>query len=214
MSTIRSIVIFNGGSAGDFLRTICLEQLDNFDRYSINDTGMVVTSLEDNYFKELCKRQQKTNQPQTLDFDQCVAIENAHNYFDWFRDITTNLFYIHHTESISTQVAQAFVDKRKPENFDQWVQRIMPAHTPPSMLSQITQDNFADILSVFWKKNIREWQSNSALTPIPFCDLFDLSLIAPWVEQLCGQPISDHGRLSNTHQTWLNKNSKLARALL
>jgi hypothetical protein len=124
------------------------------------------------------------------------------------------LFYIHHDESISTQVAQAFVDKRKPDNFDSWVQRIMPNHTSPLMLSQITQDNFADILSIFWKKNIGEWQSNPALTSIPFGDLFDLSLITPWVEKLCGQPISDPDQLAATHQAWLNKNSKLATALL
>lgn len=214
MSIIQSIIIFNGGSAGDFLRTVCLEQLDNFDRYSVNSTGMIVTSLEDNYFKELCKRQQKTNQQHSLDFDRCLTIENAHCYYDWFQDITTNLFYIHHDDSISTKVAQAFVDKRKPDNFDSWVQRIMPNHTPPSMLSQINQDNFADILSIFWKKNLRDWQSNSALTPIPFKDLFDSASITQWVERLCNQPISDPDRLANTHQAWLNKNSTLATALL
>jgi hypothetical protein len=214
MSTIRSIIVFNGGSAGDFLRTVCLEQLDNFGRYSINHVGMIATSLEDNYFKELCKRQQKTNQLQTLDQARCFAIENAHTYYDWFRDLTANLFYIDHDDSISTQVAQAFVDKRTPDNFESWVQRIMPNHTPPSMLSQITQDNFADILSIFWKRNIREWQSNPALTPIPFRDLFDLSSLTHWVEQLCGQPISNPDQLSATHQAWLSKNSKLAMALI
>jgi len=175
---------------------------------------MIETSLKDNYFKELCKQQQKTNQPQTLNQARCLAIENAHNYYDWFLDITSNLFYIHHDESISTQVAQVFVDKRKQENFESWVQRIMPNNIPSSMLAQITQDNFANILSIFWKKNIGEWQSNPMLTPIPFRDLFDFSSITPWVEQLCGQPISDPDKLADTHRAWLNKNSKLATALL
>jgi len=214
MSSIRSIIIFNGGSAGDFLRTVCLEQINSFDRYSIDDNGMIETALDDNYFKELCKTQQQTDQSQTIDPDRCFEIENAHSYFDWFGTMTTNLFYIHYEDSKTPAVVQAFANKRKQSEFDNWIQKIMPSHVPTVLLSQINQNNFVDALGIFWKKNIQQWQANSMLTPIPLQDLFDLTALTKWVERLCNQPLSNPKQLSDTYQAWLNKNLRLATALL
>jgi hypothetical protein len=114
---------------------------------------------------------------------------------------------------MSAAIVQAFIHKRKMPDFDNWVQTMLP-HIPVGIMSRVNQDNLADVLSIFWKKNIQSWQSNSKLIPIPFRDLVDQTGLTKWVERLCNQPLSDPARLAQTQQAWLDKNSALASALL
>ena len=192
---------------------MCLEQLANFNKYQINATGRVIT-FQHHYIKELCKTQQRTGQLQLLDFSKCQAVENAHSYHPWFKDVSQNLFYIHHTDNVATAVAQAFVDKCKETDFDGWIQTVLPKPTPISVRSHINQDNFAEVLGIFWKRNIQEWKTNPVLIPIPIQELFNLTQLSEWVERLCNRPLSNPARLAAVHQMWLSKNSKLANELL
>lgn len=213
MSLVQSIIIFNGGSAGDFLRIASLEQLTGFNRFRIDDNGTARSLLQDNYFKEFCKAEQRTQQRQVLDPDRCFEIENAHSYHPWFQELTTNLFYIKYNEEDALPVINAFICKRLEADFNLWVKLTMPPQTPSVLLDKITLDNFSNVLSIFWKKNMSEWDLNSSLTPIPFRDLFDLPKLSKWVERLCGQPLRDPAQLAKTHQAWLNKNSILSKIL-
>lgn len=213
MLNVRSIIIFNGGSAGDFLRTVCLEQLQGFDRYQIDANGTIRTSLGDNYLKELCKAEQRTTQRQPLINDCCASVENAHSYHSWFHELTNNLFYIHHDDADTLAIVRTFIQKRAESNIDLWIKQTMPRHIPETIIAKINQENFDNVLSIFWKKNIQEWQSNSLLTPIPIRDLFNIVKLTKWVETLCGQPLSNPTQLANTHQMWLNKNSILLTSL-
>ena len=214
MSTIRSIIVFNGGSAGDFLRTVCLEQIDNFDRYVIDKTGMVETDIEDNYFKFFCKTQQQLGYTLSIDPTRCFEIENAHSYHDWFANLTPNLFYIHYENDKTSTVVKEFIHKRMKPEVENWIKEIMPPHIPAKLVSKINSNNIEDVLSIFWTKNINRWQANSMLTPIPLQDLFDLSMLTKWVERLCDQPLTDPDRLADTYQAWLSQNSRLANALI
>lgn len=213
MSAVRSIIVFNGGSAGDFLRTACLEQISNFNRYIIDDNGMVQSPVENTYLKEFCKEEQRTKQHRAVDIDQCAEVENAHSYHSWFPDLTTNLFYIHYSDADSLSVVQTFIRKRAESDFNAWIKQTMPTHIPDKLLGQINQENFANVLDIFWKKNINEWQSNPMLTPIPLQDLFELTSLTKWAVQLCNQPLTDPAKLTNTHQTWLSKNFDLLTSL-
>lgn len=214
MSAIRSIIVFNGGSAGDFLKIICLEQLNSFNRYTINDKGTIRTDDSDNYLKELCKTEKYTNCHQLIDINRCLEIENAHSYHHWFQELTPNLFYIHYNDIYTQIIVQTFMYKRQESDFAMWVKKTMPPNIPRELIEKINQENFSNALSIFWKKNMREWQSNSMLTPIPLQDFFDSKTLTKWVERLCGQPISDKIKFNNTHQAWLDKNSELISTLL
>lgn len=212
MSTVRSIIIFNGGAVGDFLRVACLQQLNNFDRYRFDVNGCTIYPLAYNYLKELCKEEQRTNQHQSVDISRCFEIENAHNYCPWFQQLTSNLFYIHHNDNDTLPIVEAFIRKRPEIDFDLWV-KTMSSHIPSELLDKINPENYRDVLSIFWKKNIRCWQANSLLTPIPFRDLFEISTLTNWVERLCGQPLSNPDQLASMHQAWLDKNSTLLTSL-
>lgn len=214
MSTVQCIITFNGGSAGDLLKTVCLEQISNFNNYHIDATGKIYMSHRDNYFKELCRTEQRYKQKQLVDFTQCFPIENSHSYHDWFRDITSNLFYIYYHDLATPMIVETFINKRKGEDFNKWLQEILPTHIPSALQSRVTQHNLIDVLGIFWKKNMHNWQANAALTPIPMTDLFELTALSQWVERLCNQPLSNPAQLAKTHRAWLAKNSNLVSALL
>jgi hypothetical protein len=102
MYCIQAIICYVGGSGGDFLKTLCLQQFktDIKLEHNVTDTGLVLHNRR--YFKDITLDYCNTNiVPEVFDWSQVDPVENSHHYFDWFTTLAEKFYYIDFLKSQS-----------------------------------------------------------------------------------------------------------------
>ncbi len=204
------MICYVGGTGGDFLKTLCLQQLElnAVLESNITDTGLVLHNRR--YFRDICVDYYNNNctNPNNLDLSQIDPVENSHYYFDWFPRLTNNFYYIDFPESAAVGIVDVYISKRHQSDVMHFVET--QQHTLPKWTQQkITLQNARQIFSVLWFKQLRQWQHNTNLQPIQLVDFFDQHKLIQIVEQLTQQPINNVDRFNSTFLAWTQKNTTL-----
>lgn len=206
MGTIRSIIIFNGGSAGDFLKSVCAEQIEPLSWYQLEANGSITP--KSNYFKDLAGDWYLANHVSTVDFTKVGIVENSHFFHECYCKISNNLFYIDYDLTAQDTVVSTYIKKQFADDRQAVLDHHI-SHVPVSIRNKINPENIQKVISTTWQKNLKLWRSISALTAINLGDLFHYSTLVPVVEKIIQHPLTNPDALQTVHQAWLASNSDL-----
>ena len=114
MRPVRSIIIYNGGAAGDFLKSVCIDQLGASADYEINSEGMMES--RQHYFKDFVETcyNNGPNSISQLDYSQTSPVENSHFYFESLQSVTDSLFYIDYPDQLQSEILKLYRKKLWP----------------------------------------------------------------------------------------------------
>lgn len=204
------MICYVGGTGGDFLKTLCLQQIVSTGEVesSITDTGMLLHNRR--YFRDICVDYYNTNstRPNNLDQSQIDPIENSHYYFDWFTELTDQFYYIDFPDSATAGIIDVYVSKRHQGDLAHFVET--HRHTLPlGLQDKVTEKNAQQFFSVLWIRQLRLWKNMSNFSSIALSDFFNKSRLIEIVQCLTKQPIKNIDEFNNTFLTWTEKNSVL-----
>lgn len=210
MFPIRSIICYNGGSGGDFLKTLCLQQINCSAQFQAKITSTGLTLHNDHYFKEICETLYTANvvMPVDLDLAKISPVENSHYYFDWFSTLTDKLYYINCPDDVVSGLVEIYIAKRHNGSLTRFVNS--NKNTLPNWLqNELTEKTAINISSTLWLKQLKNWRSNPNLTAIELEDFFKQDTLQYIVEQLIKQPLTDIAKFNDTQLKWTANNAVL-----
>lgn len=205
MQRIQSVICFNGGSAGDFLKLACNQQIDPEVNYTISKSGMVLISNDfKNFANDVYDKNKTWNDIESVEISQ---IENSHFYLEEFKTLADRLFYIDYPESLDSVVVDVYTRKRV-QNCQALVKRVKPT-LPPPLQQYVNENNVKEICKIQWRKNLNAWRKNTNLAPIQLKDFFDFEKLSAIVAYVSGQTTLDLIKLHELYKCWTEKNSQL-----
>lgn len=208
MLTLKSIICFNGGTGGDFLKSICLTQLPKTGSFRIEESGMI--EFQSHYFKLMCEKYYE--QPfdwQTLEQSLIFSVENSHYYFDWFHQISSKVYYIDYPDNMTDAIFDTFINKRYPDQLEKFVKKFL-SKFPTTLQNKISINDAVTVIKKNWKQNQQRWRNNSKMHPIALIDLFDLDKIKKITCELVQQrPLTTWDLIEQLHFEWTTKNQNL-----
>ena len=208
MGPIQSIIVYNGGSAGDFLKSVCVEQLHRGSVHTLTDKGM--TEFSNHHFKYLTDRwyREQFQQPLDIDNNKVYQVENTHYYNECYHQITHNVFYIDYPDESQPLITELYIKKRWLNDY----QKVLDNHKkslPEHLQKFVKIQNIVPVLNTLWIKNLKTWRSCPGLKKIDICQLLSYDSLVPIVEDIIQQPLLDAVQLKTTHQKWIDMNQDL-----
>jgi hypothetical protein len=209
MRHIRSIVVFNSATAGDFLTSLCWSQLSlPSDLCTQVTSGRVI--VKNFYFKNITtKLFHDPTLPADFDYDQIFPVENSHYWLECYKTMADRCVYIDYPEHTQQQIMEIYLEKVFDNDKQKMVERNLPNQNP-NIAKHITVDNIENILNIHWLKNIRAWRNNCDMSAIYLADFFDRSKMQNIVAHLINQDLSDESRFDQIYHAWIEKNHKLS----
>jgi len=206
MQRIQSIICFNGGSAGDLLKALCLSAW-NLDLSAVDLTGRV--DFKNRYFKAYSKSiWNKKCLSDDIKWDLMCPVENTHFYLPFYTDIAKKLYYINYNESINHVILKEYLRKRHENNwtlfFDYHIDSI-----PVKLQEYVNHENCQTVFEIQWIKNLKSWRSNRNLVPIEFTDMLDRHRMLEIVQTITDKCIDNIELFDKIYLNWKNNNSVL-----
>jgi hypothetical protein len=197
----KSIIVYNGGSGGDFLKIMCLQQLNYFVNYNLTSSGRI--QVVDQYFKEFTN---KINCANTIDYNQIAPVDNTHFYHPWFNDIA-NVYYIDYPKELQDILIKIYMIKVNcsPDEFLHYHMEFIP--TPLQKYINLTNIDLA--LNIQFNKNINTWRNTPNLIKIDMLDFFNQLKFKNIVELLCNHPLTNKDVFLQSYNIWIDKNKIL-----
>ena len=208
MGPIQSIIVFNGGSAGDFIKSVSIEQLELKSIHRLTDKGMI--EFKNHYFKLITTKwfEEKFQLPIEVDNNEVFKVENTHYYHECFRQFTDNIFYIDYPETLQPLIVKLYIKKRWETNIPGLIRHHL-ASIPEGLRQRVTPDNIEQILNILWNKNIKNWRTIPELKKIELQDLLNYDCLKLLVEDIIQGPVVDPEQLLRSQQLWVEKNQEL-----
>jgi hypothetical protein len=200
-----------GGTGGDFLKNICLEQIGSTPQSQahLTESGHVI--FKDLYFKSLCtlNRNNTTDQtPLELDYSRTNVIENSHYYLDWFSNLTNKIYYIDYPDQCAIELIKIYNQKERNGSLTRFVADHR-ATLPPWAQPKLNEDNALQIFSVRWLRQLDIWRKNPLLTPISIKDFFIQQKCQQIVETLVDRPLTNIEKFNSMYSNWIKYNTTL-----
>lgn len=208
MRPIKSIIVFNSGTAGDFLTALCWSQLfDSWSLYAQRATGRVW--LNNMYFKKTTQAVYQNNQKKfDFDFEKIHPVENSHFWLDCYLDLADRCVFINYPEQIQQNIFEIYLEKVCDNKIQNMI-NLNIGNQHPYVASKMNVHNTQKIINHHWLKNVRDWRANPALSAIELEDFFTKSKMENIVRQLIGQDILDQQKFDNIYSNWMANNFKL-----
>lgn len=203
MSGIESIICFNGGSAGDMLKGLCLANL-NQDQHYVDHNGMVELVHD---FKDMCQ-QLYYNPSLAINLSNCSPVENTHYWLEIFPTIARHCWYINYDDNINGTIVDEFIRKRNNNDLQVLIDRQLRGY-PEKLLKKINPTNARTAFCTMWLRSLHSWRQNPQLIAIEFADFFDIAKLKKVVAEVSGSDIVDHSKFEKIYYEWLNKNQIL-----
>jgi hypothetical protein len=206
MQSIQSMICFVGGSGGDFLKSVCLQQVNPDYKFDIDQNGMVINQ---NYFKNFCKSIYHGQENfSDIDWNRVSIIENSHHVLPWFFDMIPQVFFIDYPDTAHSEILSIFVQKRLKGQI----------HTLKDLLKQslstnlhkfLKDDNLLKSGEILWRKQISIWRNTQGLEPIHICQIIDKESLIQLVCKILSKTEINENLLYETHQQWVENNPRL-----
>ena len=205
-SRIPQVIIkYEGGAAGDFLRSICMSQVEqSADVFNLNDSGRIPYSGEFKVYHDV--RVVNTYiRPPDLEVSE---IENTHVYSEELHDTykAARWYYIDIPDACAISIAKCLVIKLGLQDYKGqddrrfWANRLLRnMDRDDDMASHIVRSRRTSkqFLKVCYSKGIRV---------IPFLDIIDEDRCAKVVRDIINGPLRDADLFKRQHRAWREKN--------
>ena len=204
MQTIQSIICFNPGSAGDLLKSLCIEK----SQYQLESHGGVL--IKNEYFKNISKKiYYQSATWHDIDLELLYPVENTHFYIDFYHKIANKIFYINYPNHLQVEILNAVKHKRYHNDWNEFIAWHLYS-IPEQLKKYVTVETAADVFNIMWLKNLRGWQNNNNLIPIELSDFFNYNTIQNVVEKVSGKKIQNINEFNLTYYNWIKSNNKLS----
>jgi hypothetical protein len=216
MCPVQSIICYAGGTGGDFLKSMCLQQLNSEEHTwaTIAKSGQAI--FKDLYFKQFCihdyTRPDTDQLPLNLDLTKINPIENSHYYFNWFSKLTNKVYFIDYPEHCTAEIIKIYIQKEQSGDITRFI-NYHKNTLPEWAQSKLTEDNAIQIFSTQWIKQLNIWRAMSSLTPIDIKKFFSLQEFQQLIENLIDQSITDIDKFNSTYSKWIKYNTRLKNLL-
>jgi|688.fasta_scaffold446783_2 hypothetical protein len=209
MRHIRSIVVFNSATAGDFLTSLCWSQLDlPTNLFDQQQSGRM--TIQNFYFKDITTRLYHDPEIEsTLDFSRMFPVENSHYWLECYKELADRCVFIDYPEHIQPYIMEIYLEKV----FDNNKQKMIDLNLPnlhPYIASQVSVHNIDKILNIQWQKNIKGWRVNPNLSAVNLSEFFDQHKMQRMVEKLINQSLTDQSKFDLIYKNWISRNKKLS----
>lgn len=213
MFPIQSIIVFNSGSAGDFLMGLCCSQIDNtLVNYKQLNSGRML--IDNEYFKTSSQKLfYNPDSDMKWDFSKTYKVENSHFWLDAYKDLASRCVYIDYPDQVQESIMDIFIEKV----YNNDIQKMLDFNLPnmlPALRPKITINNTKQVYNVLWRKNLIGWHNNKNLTAIELKDFFYKNKLENIVKKLINNKISNQEMFDNIYNNWLSKNTKLRELFL
>ena len=216
MCPVQSIICYTGGTGGDFLKSVCLQQLDLEEHTwaTITKSGQAI--FKDYYFKDFCiysyTRPTTDQLLLNLDLTKINPIENSHYYFNWFLKLTNKVYFIDYPEHCTAEIIKIYIQKQQSGDITKFINHHKNT-LPDWAQSKLTEDHAIQIFSTQWTKQLKTWRATSSLIPIDIKKFFNLQEFQQVVECLINQSITDFDKFNSTYSRWIKYNTHLKNLL-
>lgn len=206
MPVIQSIICFNGGSAGDILKALCVQNC--LDQCSITDQGRAEIG-ELAYFKDAiaCVASQQES-VDSIDFQRVDSVEISHHYLDVFAQWAKQTYFINYPDHCNDGIVNIYIEKQHKQSCERlyrWHQNSLPSF----LAQKANPKTIVDIVKVQWLKNLKHWRQTANMTAIDLTVLFDYVKLTHTVEQLTQQKITNQSKFDSIYKIWLSRNKNL-----
>jgi len=193
------------------------QQIDSIRPLSVTFSPTGRTSLRNHYFKTLCEldhNKDKNNHviPGELELDKVNAIENSHYYLNWFALIAHRIYFIDYPDHCVPGVVEVFIQKQHQGDVKNFIE-VNRETLPVWAKDKLTEQNFLEIFSLLWLKQLKIWRLQSGLKPIMFKDFFNPQIFQSIVKQVIGRPIVDIEQFDSTYSDWIQHNDTLRKLI-
>jgi len=210
MPNLKSIICFNGGAGGDFLKAVCLTQFDISFSSKIDNNGMV--EFDDHYFKQKCQEYYETPFDwTTIDQSRVLPVDNSHYYFDWFSKIASSIYFIDYPDNMTDIIVETCIDKRFQGNKDEFIKMSL-AKMPLELQKIIPQNKQLDAIGTTWVRNQNNWRTATSMRSIGLVDLFDLNKLKLIVKEIVQKELVSLEQFEYLYYQWIQKNQHLLKA--
>ena len=210
MSDLKSVICYNGGAGGDFLKALCLTQFPKQSFYMVEETGMI--EFNEHYFKNQCEQCYKNLLNwKTIDRSKIQPVDNTHYYFDWLHDIFPKIYYIDFQDNIVDVVVNTYIHKRYQGNKEGFIESAL-SRIPDKLQNMIPRSNALVSIERTWIRNQHIWRTNANIHAIQLVDIFDLNKIKEIVPEIIQKHLVDLQYFEQLHSTWTEKNQHLLQA--
>ena len=204
MQTIQSIICFNPGSAGDLLKSLCIEK----SQYQLESHGGVL--IKNEYFKNISKKiYYQSATWHDIDLELLYPVENTHFYIDFYHKIANNIFYINYPNHLQAEILNTVKQKRHHDDWGKFIAWHLYS-IPEQLKKYVTVETVEDIFNIMWLKNLRGWQNNN-LIPIELSDFFNYNKMQNIVEKVSGKKIQNINEFDLTYFDWIKSNNNLSK---
>lgn len=205
MRLIRSIIVFNSATAGDFLTSLCWSQLNLPNQpWSQQSSGRM--SVDNDYFKEQTTAMfYNAGSTATLDPNKIYPVENSHYWLPCYQELADRTVFIDYPEQVQSQIIEIYLHKVFDNDRQKMLQRNL-VHQLPALASKITVDNIDQVLRIHWQKNIKGWRNNASMNAIQLADFFDKKRIQQHVCHLIDNSLTNQTLFEELYSNWLARN--------
>lgn len=206
MHRIQSIICFNGGSAGDFLKALCLLAWD-LDVSELDQNGRI--EFENHYFKKFCEGvYRKNNVIENINWNSVFPVENSHFYLPCFIDLANKLYYINYDDAINPVILNEYLKKRHRNSWSHFYDYHIN-FIPDKLQKHVNSENCQQVFEINWIKNLKGWRSNPNLLPIELTDLLNRNQALNIVQTITDKKFNDTTLFDKVYTAWKNNNSTL-----
>jgi hypothetical protein len=197
-------IVFNSGSAGDFLINLLVQSTDT----RINDSGSVDNIHNAELFKHACEFFYKNNWDTTFFYKiGTVDIVNTHYYYPQLKELfpECKFYYIDDYEYVDITV-DLYIKKRIYSESKTLLDWLHETNSFPQVkkIKDISDEHLKKIMINDWLKNLDLWK-NFNLSRIGFDEILDKNKCRNLIKSIVKYNLNED-IFSGTYDRWYDKN--------
>lgn len=211
LKDIQSIIVFNGGSFGDFLKGACHIAYDHTMTmdFVLKENSAIEINSTDRVYQDLCFKMSVKHSNEDLlgtlnsRLQYFEPIENSHYYQEEFHQFCNHIMFIDYKLEHNDIIASAYINKKLldpqyPYLLKQTREDISRHFNLP--IDKITNQVLQKYIAATWRKQLLYLRSLH-LDQINLYDLLSYSTLAKLVERITRKPVQNEMAL---YEFWIN----------
>lgn len=207
MPVPKTIIFANGGSHGDFVRHSCLFVTENVN-FFLQNTGRTKTNGE---FRHQLHLPRIFFMPDDPRYNDLKDYEMSHVWYEDFIDYPSKFFYINYNEKITSIILEMWLKKANNNDKNIAINESMTAQflesLPSNIEKKINKDNFDQVFSILWKRQLKLFSKQPGIQKIELLDLYDHAKFCAILENITGvKDLQNNTAYKGVYDKWLSIN--------
>ena len=202
----KIIILFNGGSHGDFLKASC-EQMLFGKVIKINSVGQaLVTSKFKNDAMNMWREGKKTSFKKS-NYDH---IEVSHVWYSEFEPFPSKFYYINYSKKINSTLFDILIKKPFKNNITNAIKyyKNKMKFFPKNFNKHVTSKNFIQMLEIIQLKNLEKFKKVPNIQKIDITELYEYDSMIKLLKRMNCYNAKNEIMYQRYYYHWKERNSK------